>query len=1110
MSQLYDDIKQYGYLFPFRDNIPVIKTHLFSDIHQLNVKLDKYIISKMLDINYIGWTTKVLLNIELFPLQMAIIKKMWTAPFPMLVASRGGSKSFLLAIYAILKAIFEPGTKIVIVGSGLRQSKLIFNYMETIWNSSPMLRSIVGGGKNSGPRQSVDQCYFRIGSSIIVGLPVGDGCVNPYTAITYDDSVDFICRDNHDIDQKQIVKRNRQIWGNGQFQLSDEAYCNGIKSTKIITTNKGYSIEGTYNHKIKIIRDNNIVWERFDQIRVGDSVLIDRSKRWHAGETNIGLDEAYCAGLLVGNGCYTNRYNISYRTIDPETASYLRVFGDFLPTASDPTKYVLYGKQKCDNILDKIGTTLCYAHEKYIPKNILKSNKNIIASFLSGVFDTDSGIQLSLDKKDKKSLSCRIQYSSTSKRLIDQLTYCLLHFGIISAIYVRPKRDEKWNIEYVLSISGINIKKFYNGIGYKCFRKQKIFLDAIKNKKRWMCQDDNIPGILPLMIDLVKQYGSFKDDRISLKTLIKRKNVSFDLAEIFLNHFSNIDDNKVNIIKKLFNRDIYYDTVESITDSECITYDVHVPETHEYCANGFFSHNSKIRGFRANIIIADEFAVIDENIFDVVIRGFAATTKTPIDEAKKIAFKNKIKSLNLDEESESMIIDGIQESVGNQIIHSGTAYYAFNHFAKRFETWKAIIYSKGDPHLVSEIFGGEHNIPKNFDYKDYVVIRVPYNHLPEGLLDSRQLANARATLPKNIFNMEYAAIFVADSDGFFARSLIELCTVGPNKPIQTPDGDITFTPLMFGVKNRKYVIGIDPAAERDNLSIVVLEVWPNHARVVYCWSINKAEFKRRKKIADIEAEDYYDYCCNKIRQVVSRFKPIRILMDSQGGGYSIAEMLRNSKLIDKDKKEFPIYEVIDSKDPKYSDMKSDGPHILQLISQSSDYNSRANLALHKSLETRTLLFPAFDTVKMQSALIAEKEQNITIDTFEECVYNIEEIKNELSTIQRTETPTGKERFDTPSVTSLINTEGRTTKGRLRKDRYTAILLSHFYVYENEFINDDPVIDYENVAGNFQKIKEINPAQGMYVGLGVPRMKNAEFYTKGRESPFGAVKRNEKI
>ena len=135
---------------------------------------DLHLIRILRNPKYIGSTCKLLFGIELHPIQVAILQEFWNRPFPMFIASRGFGKSFILALYSTLKCLFSPGTKIVIVGSAFRQSKIIFEYMETIWRNSPILRSIFNGN-DDGPRRDVDRCTIRLGDSWAIAIPLGDG-----------------------------------------------------------------------------------------------------------------------------------------------------------------------------------------------------------------------------------------------------------------------------------------------------------------------------------------------------------------------------------------------------------------------------------------------------------------------------------------------------------------------------------------------------------------------------------------------------------------------------------------------------------------------------------------------------------------------------------------------------------------------------------------------------------------------------------------------------------------------------------------------------------------------------------------------------------------------
>ena len=51
-------------------------------------------------------------------------------------------------------------------------------------------------------------------------------------------------------------------------------------------------------------------------------------------------------------------------------------------------------------------------------------------------------------------------------------------------------------------------------------------------------------------------------------------------------------------------------------------------------------------------------------------------------------------------------------------------------------------------------------------------------------MDEKNIARAKATVHSAIYQSEYGAVFIADSDGFFKRSLIEGCVTSEVKPIQ--------------------------------------------------------------------------------------------------------------------------------------------------------------------------------------------------------------------------------------------------------------------------------------------------------------------------------------
>lgn len=460
----------------------------------------------------------------------------------------------------------------------------------------------------------------------------------------------------------------------------------------------------------------------------------------------------------------------------------------------------------------------------------------------------------------------------------------------------------------------------------------------------------------------------------------------------------------------------------------------------------------KIRGQRANDIISDEFASIPRDIFETVVAGFAAVSSDPIGNVKRIAAQKKAEEMGIIIEQETA--DEIGERT-NQIILSGTAYYDFNHFADYWKRWKSFINSGGDKARLAEIFGGE-EVPKNFDWSEYSVIRIPYELLPEGFMDAAQVARSKATVHSGIYQMEYGATFTRDSQGFFKRSLIESCVCNEEDPILDHKGDpIMFKPKLIGHSEKKYVFGIDPASEVDNFSIVIIEINAGHRRIVHVWTTTRAEHKDRVKKGYALETDFYSYCARKIRDLMNRFPCVHIALDAQGGGIAVSEALHdNDKLREG---ELPIWPVIDPDKEKDTDGNK-GLHILELCQfAKADWLAEANHGLRKDFEDKTTLFPAFDGVSFGLSNVEDAFKNRMYDTLEECFMEIEDLKDELSIIQMTQTVSGRDRWDVPETVVAVG-----KKDRMRKDRYSALIMANMAARVLDRTPD--VADYEFYGG----------------------------------------------
>ena len=140
------------------------------------------------------------------------------------------------------------------------------------------------------------------------------------------------------------------------------------------------------------------------------------------------------------------------------------------------------------------------------------------------------------------------------------------------------------------------------------------------------------------------------------------------------------------------------------------------------------------------------------------------------------------------------------------------------------------------------------------------------------------------------------------------------------------------------------------------------------------------------------------------------------------------------------------------------------------------------------MEDKVLLFPRFDTLSL--SLMSEKdkisfkqlrdkvgESNALrlYDTLEDAVMEVEELKDELVTVVVSVTAGGRERFDTPEIKTDVG-----KKGRMRKDRYSALVIANMLARELQ--RGIPAPMYNNIGTVISPgVFETSPSNKMYLG-----------------------------
>lgn len=164
-------------MIQFDDNV---ERRIYSsrEFEQLSGYLDEGIAKQSLSrflYSNLGFTVKLLFGIEIFPYQEIILRGWFDHNFNYFVATRGGAKSFLAALYACLYPIFYPETKIIFTSNSFRATRRLINTAEKLINAKEavLLKQCYTSrtGKIEFCRRA-DEMVLEINGGSITALPL--------------------------------------------------------------------------------------------------------------------------------------------------------------------------------------------------------------------------------------------------------------------------------------------------------------------------------------------------------------------------------------------------------------------------------------------------------------------------------------------------------------------------------------------------------------------------------------------------------------------------------------------------------------------------------------------------------------------------------------------------------------------------------------------------------------------------------------------------------------------------------------------------------------------------------------------------------------------------
>lgn len=445
---------------------------------------------------------------------------------------------------------------------------------------------------------------------------------------------------------------------------------------------------------------------------------------------------------------------------------------------------------------------------------------------------------------------------------------------------------------------------------------------------------------------------------------------------------------------------------------------------------------TKIRGVRADTLIVDEFAYLPETIIGEVLRPFlSANNKIKENAVNREREDREIAAGTLREDQRTVIEDR------KKVIFLSSACYQFEHMYKRYCDWVGLI-TKPEKKEEMDRSG-----------MTYFVSRLSYEAAPAGLLNLKEIEQARRDASEAMFNREYGAQFTGDSDGFFRAAKMKDCSVQDGEdPCLELVGDRT--------SGAQYVLGIDQSLSgsegSDHFAMCVMKVVsrPTDGKrigmVVHSYAVAGGNLK-----------DHMLY----LFYLLKNFNIVYIALDAtQGDELEFVNTCNQSKLfqdhhiellaIDAEFKKDEYGEI--PKQIKKSYCLSSG-RIVQKQPFSSAFQKRSNDYLQACFDNRQMRFAGKiagnDAASTRAStvdlsLLASHEEFKPEHSTEVSVNQFIDLQDRLLDLTRTEcamiqvkiTENGTQQFGLPQ--NVRRTSG---PQKARKDSYSALLLCNWAV-----------------------------------------------------------------
>ncbi len=345
----------------------------------------------------------------------------------------------------------------------------------------------------------------------------------------------------------------------------------------------------TPEHIVFVVTENGIEEKSVEELRPGDKLLMICDIEVKGKTTNKSGKFYQLLGYITGDGTFENSRIIFYDKDKELLEFYAKIAGTTLGKKPkilrrrNTYEARIYSKKIANEISKKYKEITKQSRERDIPEEILKLPNNKLKFYLRGIFDAEGYI-------DKKSIGMRL----SSEALAKKLHLLLLRFGIVSSL----RGPDKYGRFELRITNPIMIKKFYQNIGFSSKKKMKKLQELLRKHKMSYSFKAPVNGLLVRKI--IEEMGLKKEDIKKYSMfLCGKRNISYPIFKKLVKEVERkVRDKKyLSLLKRMLDSKLIsitlYQKLKIKTNKKF--YDLYVPSTNSFIAQGILVHNSQRR-----------------------------------------------------------------------------------------------------------------------------------------------------------------------------------------------------------------------------------------------------------------------------------------------------------------------------------------------------------------------------------------------------------------------------------------------------------------------------------------------------------------------------------